>query len=319
MQMLKRLLVLSVLFLLVAVPAVSYAQVPQHSSGNIMPFSYPTVEITVNKSTSFNLSLERILLVREIGNHHFAYSATLRMGRWNARSSGENISYSSTLFMRPDNPGSLMSPGNPFPKSMQEPLTVHVEVNITRYGSAPYVNVGNNSINSTLEITYYLKFSKEVPGNGYVVIAQGIAENSRFNFFTLKPQNNGPVMHGQDFGRGLVFSNNTTNSTFAEFWWKNTYELNGITQNVSSNYTISNNRESLILFRYNYTDGISTVFQDPYFSLYGLNIFSYPVIKQELDRAYNFLIIHVEELIAGVGIGTGLIGMSYASYRRRKF
>ncbi|MCL4341600.1 MAG: hypothetical protein M1431_05870 [Candidatus Thermoplasmatota archaeon] len=315
----KRLMVLSVMFLLVAVPAVSYAQVPQHPSGNIMPFSYPTVEITVNKTTSFNLSLEKILLVRDINNQHFAYSAILRMGRWNAKSSSDNISYSSTLFMRPDITGSMMSPGNPFPKSMQQPLTVHVEVNITRYGNNSYPYVGNNSINSTLEITYYLKFSKQVPGTGYVVIAQGIAENSRFNFFTLKPQVNSFDRHGHDFGRGLVFSNSTTNSTFAEFWWKNNYELNGITQNVSSNYTISNNRESLILFRYNYTNGVSTIFQDPYFTIYGLNIFSYPVIKQELDRAYNFLIIHIEELIAGVGIGTGLIGMTYASYRRRKF
>ena len=59
----------------------------------------------------------------------------------------------------------------------------------------------------------------------------------------MKPQNNGYSIRGHDFGRGLVFSNNTTNNTFAEFWWKNTYELNGITQNVSTNYTISNNRE----------------------------------------------------------------------------
>ncbi len=317
--MLKRLIVLSVLFLLVAVPAVSYAQAPQHPSGNIMPFSYPTVEITVNKTTSFNLSLETILLVRDIDNHHFAYSAILRMGRWNARSSNDNISYSSTLFLRPYNPQLMISPGSPFPKSLQQPLTVHVEVNITKSGSAPYVSVGNNSINSTLEITYYLKFNNKIPGSGYVVIAQGIAENSRFNPFTLKPQNNGYSIRGHDFGRGLVFSNNTTNNTFAEFWWKNTYELNGITQNVSTNYTISNNRESLILFRYNYTNGISTLFQDPYFTLYGLNIFSYPIIKQDLDRAYNFIIIHIEELIAGVGIGTGLIGMTYASYRKKKF
>ena len=310
---------LSVLFLLVAVPAVSYAQVPQHPAGNIMPFSYPTVEITVNKTTTFNLSLETILLVRDIDNHSFAYSATLRMGRWTARSSSDNISYSSNLFMRPVNPGLTKSPGNPFPKSMENPLTVHVEVNISRSGSAPYVAVGNNSINSTLEITYYLKFSKEVPGSGYVVIAQGIAENSKFNPFTLRPQNDRPEMPGHDFGRGLVFSNSTTNNTFAEFWWRNTYDLNGIQQNVSSNYTISNNRESLILFRYNYTNGISTVFQDPYFTIYGLNIFSYPIIKQDLDRAYNFVIIHLEELIAGVGIGSGLIGMTYASYRRKKF
>ena len=40
---------------------------------------------------------------------------------------------------------------------------------------------------------------------------------------------------------------------------------------------------------------------------------------QDLDRAYNFVIIHLEELIAGVGIGSGLIGMTYASYRRKKF
>jgi|GEM_PF-3532026 len=317
--MLKRLLVLSVLFLLAAVPAVSLAQIPQQPAGNITPFSYPTVEITVNKTTSFNLSLETILLARNIDNHPYFYSANLKMGKWNARSNGDNISYSSTLYLTPKFSGRVINEGNPNINNMIKPPTVHVEVNITRSGSDQLISVGNTSINSTMEITYYLRFNTVIPGSGYVVIAQGIAENSRFNFFTLRPQDRGTYIHGKDFGRGLIFSNSTTNNTFAEFWWKNTYELNGIQQNVSSNYTISNNRESLILFRYNYTDGIRTVFQDPYFTIYGLNIFSYPIVKQELNRAYNFLIIHLEELIAGSAIGSGIIGMTYASYRRRRF
>lgn len=317
--MLKRLLALSVLFLLVTLPALSYADVPHHPAGNITPFSYPTVEISVNKTTSFNLSLETIILVRYIDNHPYAYSALMKMGRWVDQSRGDNISYSSILYMKPQIPGQVIRKGNPFPSSMQKPLEVHVEVNISRSSSEPFSNTGNNSINSTMEISYYLKFNTEIPGSGYVVLAQGIAENSRFNLFTLRPQIEEHAVHGKAFGRGLIFSNKTTNNTFAEFWWENAYELNGVQQNVSSNYTISNNMESLILFRYNYTDGISTVFQDPYFTIYGLNIFSYPIIKQDLDRAYNFIIIHLEELIAGTVIGSGLIGMTYASFRRRRF
>ena len=63
----------------------------------------------------------------------------------------------------------------------------------------------------------------------------------------------GMPLEAGGFGRELVFSNTTTNNTFAAFLWNDTYELNGITENLSSNYTISNHRESLVLFRYNYT------------------------------------------------------------------
>ncbi len=316
----KTLLVFSVLFLLVALPAASLAQVPPHHGSSITPFSYPSVQISLNQSTSFNLSLESIMLVSETGNHPTVYSATLRMDRWTARYSDHNLSYSSTLFMRPDGFGQFNSPGNFTQTHMAKPLSVHVIVNITRVNdTTSIINTGNVTTNSTLQITYYLRFSSEIPGSGYVVIAQGIAENSRFNFFDLHGQNREPKFPAGGFGRGLVFSNTTTNNTFAAFWWNDTYELNGITENLSSNYTISNHRESLVLFRYNYTDGLKTLFQDPYFTIYGLNIFSYPVLKQDLYRAYNFIIIHTEELVAGMGIGAGIIGVSYASYRRRRF
>lgn len=311
-------MVLSVLFLLVAGPALSYAQTPQHPAGNITPFSYPTVEITINKTTSFNLSLEYVCLVRNISNHTFFYSAVLRMGKWNVNTNGDNISYSSTLYMRPEIPGKLLTAGNRNPGHSQKPLTVHMQVNITKSSSVPLMNTSNQSVNSTMKITYYLKFNTEIPGSGYVVIAQGIAENGKFHLFNLVPHNNEWAKINHDFDHGLIFSNETTNNTFAEFWWMNSYQLNGKQQNLSSNFTIGNKKESLIFFRYNYTDGIRTVFQDPYFTIYGLNIFSYPILKQDLEKAYNFIIIHLEELIAGSAIGSALIGMTYASYRRRR-
>jgi len=315
---LKSLLVFSVLILLVALPAASVAEVPHQQTGSITPFSYPTVQITVNQSTSFNLSLEYISIISHDHNYKAVYSANLRMGRWTVHYNDHNLSYSSTLFMRPMNPVMIISPHNNN-DSLGKPLTVHVEVNITRSTSAPIITAGNSTISSTLRITYYLSFSSEIPGSGQVIIGQGIAENSRFNFFNLHPQNNNVKFPHAKEGQGLIFSNKTTDSAFAAFWWGNTFELNGMEQNLSSNYTISNNRESLVLFTYNYTDGLKTLYQDPYFTIYGLDIFSYPVLKQDLYRAYNYILMNIEDLVAGMGIGAGIIGLSYASYRRRKF
>lgn len=299
-------------------PATSVADAPHQQTGSITPFSYPTVRISVNQSTSFNLSLEDISLISHAHNYNVVYSANLRMGKWTVHYNDHNLSYSSTLFMRPVTPIMIGNPHNNN-NGLRNPLTVHVEVNITRSTRAPKITTGNSTINSTLQITYYLSFSSEIPGTGQVIIGQGIAENSRFNFFNLNPQNNNMEFPHAKKGQGLIFSNKTTDNAFAAFWWNNTYELNGMEQNLSSNYTISNNRESLVFFTYNFTDGLKTIYQDPYFTIYGLNIFSYPVLKQDLYRAYNYILMNIEDLVAGLGIGAGIIGISYASYRRRKF
>ena len=314
----KSLLVFSVLILLVALPATSVADAPHQQEGSITPFSYPTVRISVNQSTSFNLSLQDISLISHTENHNVVYTANLGMGKWTVHYNDHNLSYSSTLFMRPMNPVTISPPHNNH-NSLGNPLTVHVVVNITRSNSAPIISTGNSTINSTLRITYYLSFNSKIPGSGQVIIGQGIAENSRFDFFNLNPQNNNMEFPHAKKGQGLIFSNKTTNNAFAAFWWNNTFELNGMEQNLSSNYTISNNRESLVLFTYNYTDGLKTLYQDPYFTIYGLDIFSYPVLKQDLYRAYNYILMNIEDLVAGMGIGAGIIGLSYASYRRRKF
>ena len=84
------------------------------------------------------------------------------------------------------------------------------------------------------------------------------------------------------------------------------------------NYTYTSGGLTLLAFRYNFTDGLKSLFQDPYFSVPAFNVFNSKFLDNGIRTATDFLIEHAELFTAGIVTGMVFIGIPYGLHRRRQ-
>ena len=74
----------------------------------------------------------------------------------------------------------------------------------------------------------------------------------------------------------------------------------------------------MLAFRYNFTGGLKSLFQDPYFSVPAFNVFNGRFLDNGIRTATDFLIEHAELFTAGIATGMVLVGIHYGMHRRRQ-
>ena len=97
------------------------------------------------------------------------------------------------------------------------------------------------------------------------------------------------------------------------YWWNDNYTLNG------RNATLSVVKAGigpyvLLVFKYNFSNGLNTLEQDPYLASPDFNFLNGTVVSKELRESELFLADHLRILLEGIGSGAVLLGIAYGSY-----
>ncbi|HLH86099.1 MAG TPA: hypothetical protein VKU79_04470, partial [Thermoplasmataceae archaeon] len=94
------------------------------------------------------------------------------------------------------------------------------------------------------------------------------------------------------------------------------YTLNGVNQSLA--YVVRDvGYQKMILFRYNFTNGVSSIVQDPYLASPQFDFLHSPLNLKEVRTLEIYFIDHVKIAVAGGIAGAALVGIAYGSYRSR--
>lgn len=181
---------------------------------------------------------------------------------------------------------------------------------------------------SMLEITISVTFSNAVEGPGNLELVQLIKSSNvtssadRYYF--------GDIAHGRSNGHsesnsgvqipaGNGTSGNSTMNAF--YWWNNSFDMNGVSRNLSSNVTIADGGVYITFnFPFNNSTSMKSVYQDPYIGIPGYPIFKNPIVKKIVGTIINYVVVNIESLSAGLAFGVVLVGGAvYSIHRRRRF
>ena len=323
--MLKKYLILAVVLLVLVLPAVSMAS-PTGSQQPYMKIDrWPGVEINLTNS-SFNLTFSAMILHQG----RFNYVARFPEQQWAvAKINSTIIEYSAQLNFRPSYVAMLNPPPNITNHSGQmndnvvddfgfhgfssTDITAHSNITLQKVSTIITEANGTSHSSTGLRITIGMT-SSDISGSGYVMLVQflGARAGERQDFY--HPFNG--------FGRNMMFQNPEgveaqEHNISAYYIWNNSYHVNG-QEHQMVNYTYTSGGLTLLAFRYNFTDGLKSLFQDPYFSVPAFNVFSGKFLDNGIRTATDFLLEHAELFTAGIATGMVFIGIPYGLHRRRQ-
>lgn len=298
-----------------------------HTSENDLRFTdFPQLYINATSQTSFNVSLTALLLFA----NHGVYVSLLPNERWDiARVSNNSLYYEADIHFTQINNDSLdhletrfnvtnlTSPElqNEGLFSDEQPLTAHVIIYMNKtYVSDPVNGTQQSNTLTGFRITFTLT-SSDIKGPGSLILIQQLG--ARIDRVTE------PYHALANLAKSLVRSNDTgleinSSNYDAYYWWNSTYMLNGHDASLGSVRAESNNI-GIVLFKYDFNRGLKSIVQDPYFSIPQINLFNNPIIQGDIQNATQFILLHAELFVAGLGVGAILLGISYGSYRKRRF
>ena len=326
--MLRRILLLLAIFSLMALPVASAddgAHNPEAPVENELHFtSYPQVYINASSNTSFNISYEGMLLFTQSG----FYYAFFPSEKWIIqRVSNNSIYYASHLVFHKSDIQYLKGLEEKFNispaliRSGQEDWGFGYDSRITSdiviWMNKTYVAnpvPGNNTTLSSFQLTFTMS-STSINGTGDLLLIQQLGAKLGNGFEQYH--------HLAQLSHNLTKLNTTaigvSNTHYdAYYWWNSTFTVNGNTGLLNASKSTDGTVDTLI-FQYHFTNGIQSLSQDPYFSVPQINLFQSPILQNDIQNAASFLIVHSELLGAGMISGIALLGISYGSYRKRRF
>ena len=320
----KKYLIIAVALLVLVLPAVSIGS-PAGSQQPYMKIDrWPGVEINLTNS-SFNLTFSAMILHQGI----FNYVAKFPLQQWAvAKINSTTVEYSAELnFMYYRSMENFSQTATNHSGRMNDSMvddfgfhgvpssdiTAHSNITLQKV-STTITEANGTAYNSTgLKISIGMT-SSDISGSGYVMLVQflGARSGERQDFYH---QFNG-------FDRNMMFRNPEgveaqEHNISAYYIWNNSYQVNG-EEHQMQNYTYTSGGLTLLEFRYNFTDGLKSLFQDPYFSVPAFNVFNSRFLDNGIRTAADFIIEHAELFSAGIATGMVLVGIPYGLHRRRQ-
>lgn len=299
-----------------------------HEVQNELSFTtFPQVYVNVSNNASFNVSYIGIILVTTSGAFYSYFPAQNWVVK---RNSNISVSYrSEVMFQHLDsehisllqNEFNVTSLGektdNHAPGgSEMESIAANVTVSMVKVHVNSPVNSNASSTNLTgFKISFSLS-SSQIKGPGQMLLIQSLGariHNSYESYHKLL----GGISRDLQKVNGSAIGLSSTNYD-AYYWWEPTYTVNGHTANLSASSSSIGNSEVLV-FKFQFRNGITSLSQDPYFSIPQIDLFSNPILQKDIQNAATFLVLHIELFSAGLITGSILVGISYASYRRKRF
>lgn len=311
-----------------ALPAASAedgAHSPEAPVENDLHFtSYPQLYINASANTSFNLSYEGMLLFTQSG----FYYAFFPSESWSInRVSNNSINYASHLIFHKSNFEYLKGLETRFnispnlTQNGQEDSGFGYDSQITSdiviWMNKTYVAnpvQGNNTSISSFQLTFTMN-STIINGSGDLLLIQqlGAKLGNQFKQYHQLPQISRNLTKLNTTGIGVSNTNYD-----AYYWWNSTYTINGNPGLLNASKSTAGSVDTLI-FQYHFTNGIKSLSQDPYFSVPQINLFQSPILQKDIQNTASFLLVHSELLGAGIVSGFAILGISYGSYRKRRF
>ncbi len=321
----KKYLIIAVALFILILPSVGAAS-PAGSQQSYMKIDrWPGVEINLTNST-FNLTFAAMIL----HEGHFNYVARFPEQQWAvSKINSTTIEYAADINFRPffgpmwDFPQAAANEDNQknnagvadfnFHGPPISDIAAHSNITMQKFSTA-ITEANGTSYNSTgLRISIGLT-SSEISGSGYLVLIQ---------FLGARAGEREDIYHTfYGFAQDMKFQSPEgiearDQNISAYYIWDNSYEINGQEQQLQ-NYTYTSGGLTLLEFRYNFTSGINSLFQDPYFSVPAFNVFNSRFIDSGIKTAADFIIEHAELLSAGIATGMVLVGIPYGMHRRRQ-
>lgn len=311
--------------LLLLLPAVSLADTGPYADSYMRVGRSPEIEINLTQS-DFNLSFAGAIL----HSGRFNYSALFPPQKWVVViNNGTATEYTAQVTFIPmpefgdgfpsmaggNSSGEEDMAGMPNISVPGAQIPVQADFTILFSKAKMYLHSANGSQLNTTGIEIRIDVSSsQIKGSGYLEVVQMLGANIDHNFWLFhhfRGYSSGEREH-EDHGVSVSKGNIS-----AYYFWNNTYTLNGRLLNMT-NYTYSRDGITLIVFKYNFTNGIEKLSQDPYFTVPDFNVFQGKFIDSGIQTARDFLIAHAELFSAGIASGMIFLGIPYGIYRRRR-
>lgn len=296
---------------------------PGQNNNNLRFTHYPQVYVNVSSNASFNVSYVGILLKTTYGVFYSYFPADNWVVK---RESNLSVSYTSIIELSHLDNQHISEVENQYNVSMKDNGTDHVteqpevediqatvEVKMTKeYMSSPVNTTGNSTNLTGFKISFSLH-STQITGPGVLMLIQALGAKINNGYQKYHVLQEIAQHHSSVNGTAISASGYD-----AYYWWNPNYTLNGHTRNLTTISSSIGNSEVLV-FMFPFRNGITSLVQDPYFSIPQVNLFNNPILQKDIQTAANFIVLHIELFAAGIITGTALVGFSYASYRRKRF
>lgn len=287
---------------------------------------FPQVYVNVSNSASFNVSYVGLVLITTSGVYYSFFPAD----RWTIhRTSNLSVTYQSqitfshldvehiNLLVKRYNITNLPPSAINHENGGEDLPSIQANVSVTMskvHVQSP-LKVANNSTNVTgFKLSFSISSSHiSGPGDLYLIQTLGAKINNIYQDYNPIAEISETL--GKQNGSAIGFN---SSSYSAYYWWGPTYTINGHTANLT--YTSSQVGSSEVIdFQFQFNNGITSLTQDPYFSIPKIDLFNNPILQKDIQTAANYVILHIELFSAGLISGLALIGLTYASYRRKRF
>lgn len=291
--------------------------------------SYPSVTLNVTSSAFYNLTFTGILVKTSTS----IYVANFNENHWTF-SKANNTSYSYTSDVKLKNTPIAGDSALPYDQKGGggPPNNIFANVNISLNAlgySLNNVSISNKSLVpgnfsfpdfSVMEITISMVFQQPIQGPGTVYLLQLIKSSNESKsaanyYFGNLSQNMTDRMQGEHQGLYIPAAKSQIS---AFYWWNNTFQLNGVDKNLTSLVALRDGG-IYIEFHFPFNGTLNSINQDPFLGIPGNPLFKNPIIKQDIGKVVDYLLIHAEFLGTGIATGVGILGISYSFYRRRRF
>ncbi len=298
-----------------------------HELQNELKFTaFPQVYVNVSNNASFNVSYIGVILVTTSGIYYSYFPAQ----NWViTRNSNTSVSYRShVMFQHLDSEHiaalksrfNVTSLGDQTENHMPgeaevESIAANVTVSMMKVHISSPVNGSNSSSNLTgFKLSFSLS-SSQIKGPGQMFLIQTLGARIHNGFEAYHSL--AAISKDLQKVNGSAIGLSSTNYD-AYYWWGPTYTINGHTENLTASSSQVGNSEVLV-FKFQFKNGVSSLSQDPYFSIPQINLFNNPILQKDIQNAANFIVLHIELFAAGLITGSMLVGISYASYRRKRY
>ncbi len=324
----RRLLLILAIFSLIALPVASAddgGHNPETPVENELHFtSYPQIYINPSSNASFNISYEGLLLFTQ----HGLFYAYFPSETWTIhRVSNSSLYYSSHLEFHRTDASYLKNIEQKFNISskvvnddqqdyrfgLETPITSAITIWMNKTMTANPLPDNNTSL-SSFQLTFSMR-SNSINGPGDLLLIQQLGDQLGNQF----QQYHHLSRFSQNYTKLNASGISVTNTNYsAYYWWNSSFTVNGKTSQLNASKSTDGNVDTLI-FQFHFTNGIHTLTQDPHFSVPSVDLFQSPILQKDIQQAANFFIVHSELLASGFATGLVLLGISYVSFRKRKY
>lgn len=188
--------------------------------------------------------------------------------------------------------------------------SANVKIEISQSTTNSIFGLGNDTGShfGAYSITFSLT-SSNINGSGTLGLFQALGASRPDGRINLNSNGGVSYVNEANFS-GLVVNSDKIN---ASYWWSNTYQLNGNMANLSYAHRAIG-PFSLVVFRYNFTDGIHSIVQDPYFASPQFNFLIEHFPVRIIKESALFLADHIKLLVAGLVTGGAVLGFTFAGF-----